>query len=302
MASKPLHERVIDQFSYQGEHADIWRGFDLLLETEEFLNLGYSKPYQPHLLGSSQQRLATEISSDLANRFPSTGVEPLLDVGCGRGGPSIHLAESLGINVIGVDLVSYNIATARANARRRSHPVEFVVGDMTQLPWFADTFGTCTAIDSLVYVPEKQATLDELARVIYDDGVLVISDLLKATRMTDGEVRTVDEFADSWDMAPLSTIDRYRRTIERAGFEIEAVRDITGNSVGRFRKWTSLYLLLATHFEDLLKRLFDRFGLDFEAISTQVQRAHEALPHLRHAIVYARRRSPADRPGSCRQQ
>jgi hypothetical protein len=70
MASKPLRERIVDQFSYQGEHADVWKGFDLLLETEEFLNLGYSKPYRPQFLGSSQRRLATEIGAGLADRFP----------------------------------------------------------------------------------------------------------------------------------------------------------------------------------------------------------------------------------------
>ena len=143
MASKPLRERIVDQFSYQGEHADVWKGFDLLLETEEFLNLGYSKPYRPQFLGSSQRRLATEIGAGLADRFPSVERGPLLDVGCGRGGPSIRLAEALEVAVFGVDLVPYNVMTARANARDRSLPIEFVVGDATRLP--------CTAYVRDVY-------------------------------------------------------------------------------------------------------------------------------------------------------
>lgn len=59
--------------------------------------------------------------------------------------------------------------------------------------------------------------------------MLAISDLLGANRVTDAEGGVVDEFAESWDMAPLTTIDRHRRAIENAGFEIEAVRDITHN-------------------------------------------------------------------------
>lgn len=134
------------------------------------------------------------------------------------------------------------------------------------------TFGTCTAIDSLVYVPEKQAAFDELARVVRNDGMLAISDLLGANRVTDAEGGVVNEFAESWDMAPLTTIDRHRRAIENAGFEIEAVRDITHNSVGRFRKWTTLFLVLVDRFDKALRRLSGRSDLDFRAVVEQVRR------------------------------
>ena len=88
--------------------------------------------------------------------------------------------------------------TARANARDRSLPIEFVVSDATRRGCLAlRTFGTCTAIDSLVYVPEKQAAFDELARVVRNDGMLAISDLLGANRVTDAEGGVVDEFAES---------------------------------------------------------------------------------------------------------
>ena len=99
--------------------------------------------------------------------------------------------------------------------------------------------------------------------MVRNDGVLAISDLLGANRVTDAEGGVVDEFAESWDMAPLTTIDRHRRAIENAGFEIEAVRDITHNSVGRFRKWTTLFLVLVDRFDKPLRRLSGRSGLDF---------------------------------------
>ena len=108
--------------------------------------------------------------------------------------------------------------------------------------------------------------------MVRNDGVLAISDLLGANRVTDAEGGIVDEFAESWDMAPLTAIDRHRRAIENAGFEIEAVRDITHNSVGRFRKWTTLFLVLVDRFDKPLRRLSGRSDLDFRAVVEQVRR------------------------------
>lgn len=92
MAPDHLRDRITEQFSYGGERADIWRAFDRLLDTDEFLNLGYSDWYQPHILGSSQRRLATKVGATLGAHLPMMEGVRLLDVGSGRGGPAIHLA------------------------------------------------------------------------------------------------------------------------------------------------------------------------------------------------------------------
>ncbi|WP_311173242.1 SAM-dependent methyltransferase [Halobellus ordinarius] len=109
MDKNPLRKRVTDQFSYRGERAGIWRAFDLLLDTDEFLNLGYSEWYQPHVVGSSQRRLVGEVGSRVASYLPATDGIRFLGVGCGRGGPAIHLADRFGFSVTGLDLVPYNI-------------------------------------------------------------------------------------------------------------------------------------------------------------------------------------------------
>lgn len=88
MSSDRFHEHVRGQFSYQGSRADIWRVFDTVLNTREFLNLGYSPWYLPHVVGSSQRRLARNIGTGLAARLPVTEDVRLVDVGCGRGGPA----------------------------------------------------------------------------------------------------------------------------------------------------------------------------------------------------------------------
>ena len=290
MDQSPLRERITDQFSYRGERADIWRAFDLLLETDAFLNLGYSEWYQPHVVGSSQRRLVTEVGARLASHLPATDGVRLLDVGCGRGGPAIHLADQFGFRVTGLDLVPYNIERATENARRKHVNPEFVVGDATQLPFRSDAFTACTAIDALVYLPDRNSVFAAVANVLEPEGVLVLSDLVVQSDVTETERGLVDSFADAWDMPSLGTVEGYKSALDEASFEVNAVEDITRHSVGRFRKWTTLYLqLLRSPLRSLVERLLRADYLDPSAITEQVRAGHHALPFLQHVVLVAKR-------------
>ncbi|WP_435069778.1 class I SAM-dependent methyltransferase [Haloplanus sp. C73] len=288
MDQNTIRERITDQFSYRGERADIWRAFDLLLDTDEFLNLGYSEWYQPHIVGSSQRRLVTEVGSMVAAYLPATDGVQLLDVGCGRGGPALHLADRFGFHVTGIDLVPYNVQMATENARDMHLDSQFVVSDATQLPFTRDSFTACTAIDALVYLPDRNRVFATVADTLKPEGVLVVSDLVMQSDVTETERRLVDSFADAWDMPSLGTVEEYKAALDETSFEVKAVEDITKHSVGRFRKWTTLYLqLLASPLRTLIERLLGACDLDPAATTEQVREAHHALPFLRHVIFVA---------------
>lgn len=290
MDQSPLHERITDQFSYRGGRADIWRAFGLLLDTDEFLNLGYSEWYQPHIVGSSQRRLVTEVGSRIASHLPATDGVPLLDVGCGRGGPAIHLADRFGFSVTGLDLVPYNIERATENARKKRVEAEFVVGDATQPPFSTDSFAACTAIDALVYLPDRDRVFTVIADILEPEGILVLSDLVMQSDVSETERGYVDSFADTWDMPSIGTVEQYNAALNDASFELKTVEDITGHSVGRFRMWTTLYLqLLKSPIRSPVERLLRAYDLDPSAISEQVRAGHHALPFLQHVILVAKR-------------
>ena len=280
--------RIADQFSSLGERAAIWKAFALFLPTDEFLNVGYSEWYQPHFVGPSQRRLAERIGSDIAARLGSTDGVSLLDIGCGRGGPTLHLATEHGFVTTGIDLVPCNVSMARRNAAA-TVDAQFVVGDALQLPFERDSFNVCTAIDSPPYLPNKREFLTEMASVTVEDGLVAVSDFVRPESLSQEARDTVDTFADAWDLAPIATLEQYKRAIAVSGLHLDAAVDISPNSIARFQKWTGLYLSLARR--GLLKpveRFLDRRNIDCDAITEQVSTTHPALPLLRHVIIYAR--------------
>lgn len=291
MPTDGLRDRIEAQFSYRGERADIWRVFDHLLETDAFLNLGYSAWYQSHLVGSPQRRLVDRIGRRLAARLPATRDRRLLDVGSGRGGPAIRLADQFGFDVTGVDLVGYNVRRARANAAARGVDTTFLVGDATDLPIQSGSLTACTAIDALVYLPDREAVVGEIADALEPGGVLVFSDLVAATGLDERTRDAVARFGEAWDMPSPGTVPDYERALESAGFDVITVEDISAYSVRRFRKWTALFRWLHRGpAERAIDRALEMQDLDPVAITRQIEAAHEALPALRHALVVAERR------------
>lgn len=279
-----VRRRIAAQFSYLGDRADIWRGLELFLDTDAYLNLGYSRWYQPHALGSPQGRLAARVGRSLAARLPDEGTgERVLDVGCGRGGPAAVLADRYGWQVLGVDLVAYNARQAQQTAADRGvdDATSFCVGDATALPVASGAVAGAVAVDAFVYFPDRAAAIDELGRVLEPGGAAVISDLVAA----DGAGGAVEAFATAWDMERPATVTEYRSMIEAAGLEVHTVADLTAHSVGRFRRWSGLYLrLLASPVGGLIERALAARGLDPAAVTTQIRRAHAALPALGHVL------------------
>ncbi|WP_327051882.1 class I SAM-dependent methyltransferase [Halomicrococcus gelatinilyticus] len=288
MTADRLRTRITEQFSRRGQRADIWRLFALVLDTNAFLNLGYSEWYQPHVVGDSQRRLATAVGRRLAARLPTTEGVRLLDVGCGRGGPTVHLAERFGFAARGVDLVPYNVARARENARERDADAAFLVADATRLPFASGSLPACVGIDAFVYIPDREAVFAAIADALEPGGVLAFSDLLARADADETERRAVTRFAEAWDMPALGSRPEYEAALTDAGLDVIAVEDISPHSVGRFRKWTTLYdRLHDSPVGRLVDRLVARRGADPAAVTEQIRRAHEALPSLRHVCFVA---------------
>lgn len=119
----------------------------------------------------------------LSSRLQIPSGSTLLDIGCGKGGPGLKLAETLELRLIGVDLVPGAVAQARLFQQQfdLAHPARFEVGEFYNLPLEDDSVDAVVSIDSLWVVPNKITALKEAKRVMKPGGKFLFTqwDLLE---------------------------------------------------------------------------------------------------------------------------
>ena len=102
----------------------------------------------------------------------------VLDVCCGSGASAIPAAEVVGPggSVVGVDLAENLLELARAKAEKRAlENIDFQSGDLTNLPFPDDSFDAVVCVFGIFFVPDMEAALRELKRVVRPAGRLAIT-------------------------------------------------------------------------------------------------------------------------------
>lgn len=124
-------------------------------------------------------RWKATLMSWFSERAPSGA--RVLDVACGTGDLAIRAAELRPLaTVLGVDAAEGMIALARARLRVGDvRDVRFEVGDLTRLALPDGAFDVILAGYALRNVPEYEAALAELRRVLRPGGVLLALDFYR---------------------------------------------------------------------------------------------------------------------------
>jgi len=116
----------------------------------------------------SERQIDLDVVSTKAFRL--SGDESVLDVGCGTGAFLSHLSEQGHSGCLaGLDRSEAMIA----DASRRSPSIEWVIGDVEQLPCRYGEFDRVSARHMLYYVDDLPCALQELQRVTADDGLFL---------------------------------------------------------------------------------------------------------------------------------
>lgn len=101
----------------------------------------------------------------------------VLDAGCGSGTNSIWLTQR-GFGVTGIDFSDF--ALGKAEERARGEGLEGRIGfsraDLTNLAMTDASFDAVFCIGVLMHIPEVEAALDQLVRVLKPGGVLIIQE------------------------------------------------------------------------------------------------------------------------------
>jgi ubiquinone/menaquinone biosynthesis C-methylase UbiE len=103
--------------------------------------------------------------------------ETLADLGCGRGGPGLWLAQAAGASLVGVDFspVAVEQATHRAALFGLAGRARFAVGDLIRTGLPAAAADAATSIDAFHFAADPAAAAAEARRILRPGRRLVLT-------------------------------------------------------------------------------------------------------------------------------
>jgi ubiquinone/menaquinone biosynthesis C-methylase UbiE len=146
--------------------------------------------------------------------------DTVIDLGSGAGNDCFVARAEAGETgkIIGIDFTPEMIEQARANVKKRGFTnVEFVQGDIDNMPVSSNLADVIVSNCVLNLVPNKQAVFKEIYRVLKPNGHFSISDIVLTGDLPDEIKSAVEMYAACITGAVQK--DLYLKNIEEAGFK-----------------------------------------------------------------------------------
>ena len=206
------------------------------------------------------QEQLTDTLADLAN--VSTG-DALLDVGCGLGGSSIHLAKQRGCHSTGITLSPVQRRWAAASARwnRLASQTEFLALDADQADFPEDHFDIVWSIECTEHLFDKPGFFRRVGQWLKPGGRLAICVWFEGEDATVPRHREqVEEVCHRFVCPSLATPSDYKQWIEAGGLRVTQETDWTDQVA---RTWEICQKRVARFRIRSLARLLDREQVEF---------------------------------------
>ena len=145
--------------------------------------------------------------------------DTVIDLGSGAGNDCFVARAEVGENgkVIGIDFTPQMIEKARGNVEKRGFTnIEFVHGDIENMPVNSDLADVVVSNCVLNLVPNKKAVFKEIYRVLKQNGHFSISDIVLIGDLPE-KIKSVAEMYSGCVSGAIKK-DEYLKFIEEAGF------------------------------------------------------------------------------------
>ncbi|KAJ6644490.1 Phosphoethanolamine N-methyltransferase 3 [Pseudolycoriella hygida] len=156
----------------------------------------------------------------------------VLDIGCGIGGSSFHMARLFKANVHGVDLSANMVSIANEYRLEMEDSVRenvtFEVSDITQKTFQPETFDVIYSRDSILHIQNKDELFTNCFKWLKPGGTLMISDYCRGDK--DEHSHDFIQYVNDRGYFLLS-VNEYGNLLQKVGFANVEADDKTGQFI-----------------------------------------------------------------------
>jgi len=148
----------------------------------------------------------------------------VLDLCCGSGGPTLHLARQAGCRIVGVDRSLEAIYLARASAKHQGldRHAAFIVADALCPPIETTSFDAVLLYETMLAFADKRRLAHVVSKLLRPGGRFVLT-FEEGWPLSSAEQQRVPEGEEFW----LTSESAFRVLLEAVGFRILWVEDHT---------------------------------------------------------------------------
>ncbi|MGH9023304.1 MAG: SAM-dependent methyltransferase [Acidimicrobiia bacterium] len=223
LSSLPGHDRVVDYYnSTWFDYRALW-----LNDKTRAIHFGYwDDGVKTH------ERSLLRMNEVMAEFGGVKEGDKVLDAGCGVGGSSLWMAETIGAHPVGIAPVAMQIEKAQRYAVERgvADKASFELGDYRETRFADETFDIVWVAEALVHVglADRERFVNEAYRVLKPGGSLVITEYLRFSRPYEPtDEKVLEDWYSGWAMHDLATQNEIMGWIDKAGFADGDLKDIT---------------------------------------------------------------------------
>ena len=151
----------------------------------------------------------------------------IIDVGCGIGGSTLHLAQKFGSRATGITLspVQASRAKERAAEAGLDNRVQFEVANALEMPFEDNSFDLVWSLESGEHMPDKTKFLQECYRVLKPGGKMIFATWCHretnslAGELTADETAHLKEIYRVYCLPYVISLSEYRAIAKDCGFQ-----------------------------------------------------------------------------------
>lgn len=153
--------------------------------------------------------------------------QKVLDLCSALGAGLRFLVKNFKVRGYGLDGTEHMLEEAKKRAVRdgMDGSIEFKFGDVTSIPWAANTFDVVWGEDAWCYVTDKDKQISEAARVMKKGGTIAFTDWVEGPKgLSDADAERINRFMK---FPYMESQTGYESLLKKHGFTVKVSDDMT---------------------------------------------------------------------------